>query len=133
MNARLPPVISRLIPRLGSPFDHEVVATARAIERTLKSQKLDWHDVAEAVTAQSPLTRWDYKPRRTESAESAEIRDWLEAVSRESWPNDWTRSFITSVLARQSLDRLSKKQLAVVENIINEAFHRGVRPGRRAA
>jgi hypothetical protein len=35
----------------------EVVATARAIERTLKTQKLDWHDVAAAVTAQAPPTQ----------------------------------------------------------------------------
>jgi hypothetical protein len=48
LSLAFPPVLARLIPRLGSPFDHEVLATARAIERTLKSQKLDWHDVAAA-------------------------------------------------------------------------------------
>jgi hypothetical protein len=57
VNARLPSVISRLIPRLGSPHDGEVVATARAIERVLKSEKRDWHDVAAAVTVQAPPTQ----------------------------------------------------------------------------
>jgi hypothetical protein len=126
----LPPVISRLIPRLASPFDHEVVATARAIERALKAQKLDLHDLAAAV-AGAPVP-WS-PPHRAESQESAEIRSWLEAVSREDYPNEWTRSFIANILSRQSLDRLSKKQLAVINNIITEAHRRGVRPEREVA
>jgi hypothetical protein len=138
MNARalthdFPPVISRLIPRLASPHDGEVVATARAIERTLKAQKLDWHDVAAALTAPAPPTQWDYEPSRTESQESSEIRSWLEAVAQEDWPNDWTAGFIDNLLRRPSLDRLSKKQLAVVNNIVSEAYRRGVRVDRRAA
>jgi hypothetical protein len=130
VNALLPPIVSRLIPRLASPFDHEVVATARAIERALKAQKLDLHDLA-AVVAGAPVP-WS-PPHRAESAESAEIRAWLEAVAREDYPNDWTRSFIANILSRQSLDRLSKKQIAVVNNIVDEAYRRGVRPGREAA
>jgi hypothetical protein len=126
----LPPVIARLIPRLGSSFDAEVVSTARAIERALKAQKLDLHDLA-AVVAGAPVP-WS-PPHRAESQESAEIRAWLEAVSREDYPNDWIRSFIANILARQSLDRLSKKQISVVENIINEAYRRGVRVDRSAA
>jgi hypothetical protein len=127
----LPEIVAKLIPRLAS--NHDGVATARAIERTLKSQKLDWHDLAAAVIA--PPTQWDYErewPRTKspwpESDESAEIRAWLRAVSREDWPNDWSQSFIANILARQSLDRLSKKQIAVINNIISEAHRRGVRP-----
>jgi hypothetical protein len=135
MNARaaLPPVLARLIPRLGSSFDGEVVATARAIERVLKSEKRDWHDVAAAVIA--PPTQWNYEREwaAAESDESAEIRAWLQAVSREDWPNDWSQSFIANILARQSLDRLSKKQIAVINNIITEAYRRGVRVDRSAA
>jgi hypothetical protein len=124
-----PPVIARLIPRLGSPFDHEVVATARAIERSLKSQKLDWHDVAAAVTAQPPS-----RPAfLAESDDAARMRSWLEAVSREPWPNDWTQKFIAGVLARPSLDRLSKKQVSCANNIVAEAYRRGVRVERSAA
>jgi hypothetical protein len=131
----LPPIISRLIPRLGSPHDGEVIATARAIERVLKSEKRDWHDVAAAVTAQASPTQWDYEREwpGAESAESAEIRAWLFAVSNEPWPNEWVQSFIANILARHSLDRLSKKQIAVINNIITDAYRRGVRPGRRAA
>lgn len=128
--APFPPILARLIPRLGSPFDHEVTATARAIERSLKSQKLDWHDLADALTAPRSL-RW--QPSRAESNESAEMRAWLEAVSREPWPNDWTQNFIAGVLRRPSLDRLSKKQVACINNIVAEAYRRGVRVARSAA
>jgi hypothetical protein len=130
VSAALPPILARLIPRLGSPHDGEVVATARAIGRTLHSNGLDLHDLADALIA-PPSLRW--QSSRAESNESAEMRAWLEAISRESWPNDWTRSFIASVLARRSLDRLSKKQIACVDNIIGEAYRRGVRVDRRAA
>src|SRR5260370_685549 len=107
--APFPPILARLIPPPPSPSDPEVVATARAIERTLKSQELDWHDVAAAVTSQAPPAR---PPGPPESDESARMRSWLEAVSREPWPNDWTQKFIAGVLRRPSLDRLSKKQVA---------------------
>jgi hypothetical protein len=120
-----PAVLARLIPRLGSPFDHEVVATARAIERTLKSEKLDWHDLAKTVTA--PPTQ--YEQHRTES----EMRSWLTAISREDWINEWTAGFVDSLLRRRSLDNLSERQLACIDRIIHEASERGVRPWRGAA
>jgi hypothetical protein len=128
--APFPPILARLIPRLASPFDHEVTATARAIERALKSQKLDWHDVAAAVTAQAPRSG---APCVAESDDAARMRIWLEAVSREPWPNDWTQKFIAGVLGRPSLDRLSKKQVACANNIVAEAYRRGVRVDRSAA
>jgi hypothetical protein len=34
-----PPVLARLIPRLGSSFDGEILATVKAIASALKSQK----------------------------------------------------------------------------------------------
>ena len=45
---RFPTQVSKLIPRLASDHDGEVVATARAIDRTLKAAGADWHDVAAA-------------------------------------------------------------------------------------
>jgi hypothetical protein len=131
MTAVLPPILARLIPRLSSPFDGERLATVAAIDRALRSNNLDWNDLAGALTAHPPLS--PPLRNRAESAESAETRAWLEAVSREDWPNNWARSFIASVLARRSLDRLSKKQIAVVNNIVDEAYRRGVRVDRRAA
>lgn len=129
MTARLPPVVARLIPRLGSPFDGEIVATVRAIERALKSQKLDWHDLAAAVAPQAPPVQCNYEPRRSES----EMRAWLTAISREDWINEWTAGFVGSLLRRRSLNNLTERQIACVSRIISEAFNRGVRPRREAA
>jgi len=43
------PTIGKLIPRLASEHDGEVVATARAIERLLKSYGSDLHDLAATI------------------------------------------------------------------------------------
>jgi hypothetical protein len=114
---------------LDRRLTNEVVATARAIERALKPRKLDWHDVAAAVTALAPPAQCNSELRRTKS----EMRAWLMAISRENWVNEWTAGFVGSLLRRRSLDNLSERQLACIDRIIHEAFDRGVRPGREAA
>jgi hypothetical protein len=126
----LPPILSRLIPRLSSPFDGERLATVAAIERALRSSGIYWNDLAAAVSPQAPLVQCcNYEPRRTES----ELRSWLTAISREPWLNDWTAGFVANLLRRPSLDALTGKQLAVVDRIIRQAQDRGVRAGRAAA
>lgn len=62
-----------------------------------------------------------------------EMRAWLMVISREDWPNAWTAEFVSSLLRRRRLDKLSERQLACIERIIGEASKRGVRPGREAA
>jgi hypothetical protein len=118
-----------MIPRLASEYDGEVIATVRAIARTLKSQKLDWHDVAAAVTPQAPPTQWDFERQRSES----EMRAWLTAISGEDWINAWTAEFVSSLLRRRSLDDLSAKQRACLDRIIRQAQDRGLRPESEAA
>jgi hypothetical protein len=129
MSRDFPPVLARLIPRLGSPFDHEVVATARAI---LKSQKFDWHDVAAAVTALA------LPPRGTREAplwgylDSEERLQWLAALATEPELNPWSRSFVNSIAAQiKSGCRLSPKQLGCIDKILAAACRRGVRPDAR--
>jgi hypothetical protein len=129
MTRDLPAVVAWLIPRLGSPFDGEVVATARAMERALRSNSLDWHDLTKALTTQPP----PWQPSRVESTESTEMRAWLEAISREFWPNEWTAGFVGDLLRRSSLDGLTGKQTACLNRIIRQAYDRGVRVDRRAA
>ena len=46
---RVSALLRKLIPRLASTHDGEVVATARAIERTLCGAGADWHDLAAAI------------------------------------------------------------------------------------
>ncbi len=52
--APVAPKLQKLIPRLASPHDGEVVATVRAIERTLRSAGLDLHALAESITPPEP-------------------------------------------------------------------------------
>ena len=69
--ATIAPTLGKLIPRLASEHDGEVVATARAIERVLKANGRDWHDLA-AIIVQPALP-------------PAPIRSWRSADS------DWQR------------------------------------------
>src|SRR3712207_11061 len=46
--------IARLIPHLASEYDGEVVATVRAIERTLKGSGFDFHNLADALDQGPP-------------------------------------------------------------------------------
>lgn len=43
--------LGKLIPRLASDHDGEVIATVTAIGRTLQGAGLDWHDLSARVTA----------------------------------------------------------------------------------
>jgi hypothetical protein len=47
------PKLAKLIPLLGSDKDGERLATLEAIGRTLRSAKLDFHDLAKALTTPS--------------------------------------------------------------------------------
>jgi hypothetical protein len=59
--AEVSPLISKLIPRLASEHDGEVVATVRAIERTLKAVGHDWHDLVLALQFQPAENRGDWR------------------------------------------------------------------------
>jgi hypothetical protein len=53
--ATLIPTLGKLIRRLASNHDGEVLAAARAIGRVLKSNGHDWHDLAASL--RSPVTQ----------------------------------------------------------------------------
>lgn len=64
--------LGKLIPRLGSDQDGEVVATVRAIERTLKSADRDLHALADLITG----TRTGWAPpgaRRAATPQSGQF------------------------------------------------------------
>lgn len=51
--ATITPKLGKLIPMLSSSHDGEVVAAARAIERTLKDAGRDWHDLVKVIISPS--------------------------------------------------------------------------------
>lgn len=69
--------LSKLIPLLGSDKPGEVVATAAAIQRTLRSVGLDWHDLSASLTLlDSPVQGPPYT-----SQPDAEPADWQSAYA----------------------------------------------------
>jgi len=55
MNPAIAARLGRLLPRLGSNYDGEVVATARGIGNVLQGAGCDWHDLVQALLPSPPL------------------------------------------------------------------------------
>jgi hypothetical protein len=94
--ATIAPTLGKLIPRLASNHDGEVVATARAIERVLKSSGRDWHDLA-AIIVQP-------------ASPPAPIRSWRSTDS------DWQRM---ARFAWARRDRLSSKEQGFIRSMLD--------------
>lgn len=76
--------LEKLIPRLGTDADGEVIAIVRAIERALKSNGNDWHDLAAALKAQpepiqyQPYTAPKPQPQPRYQARDQELEQFLQ-------------------------------------------------------
>ena len=114
--APIAPKLAKLIPRLASTHEGEVVATARAIERTLRGAGLDLHSLASAVEA-PPETK-EIIVYRDRPPPEVEPDTWV-GVAR--WCRDHDddaltakeRAFVTDMTARLTCDgTLSEKQAA---------------------
>jgi hypothetical protein len=110
VNALAPPVVARLsklLPRLGSAFDGEKLATLDAIDRTLKSHKRDWHDLAAALDPKPIVFDPDPPPYASPPREPRRWARWetlrgnervvaLDAIQGLKL-SDWERSFASSI------------------------------------
>ncbi len=104
------PKLERLVPRLGSDSDGEVIATVRAIGRTLAGSNLDWHDLAAALKA----------PDRREPP--AGLRDLLAVAvwcrDRAAHLNGREANFVATVARQLAAGRpISPKQRAWLATI----------------
>ena len=77
-------LLSKLIPRLASSHDGEVIATARAIERALHGAGADWHDLAAAITIKPAVAG---RPRNG-------LLDMAEALFGLNHLNTWEIKFM---------------------------------------
>ena len=93
--------LGKLIPRLATDHDGEVVATVRAIARTLSSAGLDWHDLTKAVTRDPEAVVVD-RDRKPES--------WWEIAA---WCRDNDRG------------RLNPKERQFVNDMCGRLIHGG--------
>lgn len=108
MSNALSPIAERLgklIPRLATDQDGEVIATARAIGRTLQSAGLDYHDLAQAVVTE-PAPVIVYRER---AASPSEPQCW-SALARWCRVHDLgrltprEREFVADMCAKLVLD-----------------------------
>ncbi|TLG75154.1 hypothetical protein [Methylocystis sp. B8] len=141
--------LAAILPRLASNHDGEVVATARAIDRTLKSVGADWHDLTEAFTrgaaviiirdrkAAKPEPKPSSRkppPRSAPSWDSLSLAGriaWLTICAEKACLSPWEQSFAESILVSLRDDPyrpLSPKQKGICDRIIRSAFNFGFRP-----
>lgn len=131
--------LALIIPRLASNHDGEVVATARAIGRTLNAAGLDWHDVAAAINAIDPPRprhqSWghadDPPPPLWSELRPHDRRAWLDAIDGQPWLSEWEATFVADIRVRFRASQhkgFSGKQQIVLNRLIARAFYAGVRP-----
>lgn len=103
--------LSKLIPRLASDYDGEVVATARAIERILSASGLTWHDLADRVSPE-PTPGFDYDTANEYHRLANEL------IEREAWNTEKEHDFLLNVQAWTATGRRpSEKQRRWIECI----------------
>ncbi len=123
--------IQKLIPRLGTDADGEIIATVRAIGRALKAQKCDWHDLAAALTetrsAPSSSSRRAAQPERGPPTPPSPDHEaflgmaiWLYENAMENLRGN-SRSFVVSMVRRLSAGYgISPKQEQYLKDLFYE-------------
>jgi hypothetical protein len=131
------PKVCRLIRMLGSANDGEALGAARALDRTLRSEGSDFHDLARALesgdrgetklgtggadNARSCPT-WFLLSRALKLA-------WLEIILDHSEPGGWTEGFALNVRERiASGAPLTTKQAACAQTLVAQSWQQGARP-----
>jgi hypothetical protein len=120
-----------MIPRLASPFDGEVVATARAIDRVLTSHGLDWHYIARRINtplapceSTAPPSRPPRRPVPTWDDIAVDERpDFIRSLLEEAGLTAWELNFVAGV--RPYWRCLTDRQVAVINRIILRCAEEG--------
>ena len=101
------PRLSKLVPRLASDADGEIVATVRQIGRALRDAGLDWHDFTASLAA-PPVVRPRYEPPKPTTPR--DVAQWC----RQNGPGRLTQreaDFVQDICARLVFNnRLTEKQ-----------------------
>lgn len=95
--------LEKLIPRLGTDADGEIIATVRAIGRALQSNGCDWHDLAAAVKGEAR------PPRRKPSNELHRMALWLMQNALDQL-SDHSRDFVATMALKLARQKPTAKQ-----------------------
>jgi hypothetical protein len=138
----LPPAVagrlSKLLPLLSSDKDGEVVATARAIQRTLAAADLDFHSLAATLSTLAPELVQALSARALEVPESwSELslndkRFWLSALCKADWLTSREREIIEDLENRFRVAPheayATPKKVKLFNRLVAMAAGMGVRP-----
>ncbi|KGB81930.1 hypothetical protein JT55_10250 [Rhodovulum sp. NI22] len=113
--------LEKLIPRLGTEADGEIVATVRAIGRALQSNGCDWHDLAAALKVRPEPQPTAYeRPRQRYQSRDTDLERFLHMARflrdyRAERLNEKCRRFVTAMAndlaAGQSISTKQKRFL----------------------
>jgi hypothetical protein len=121
--------LAKLLPRLGSPFAGERIATLEAIDRVLRAEGCDLHDLTHAIAvparANGAASQQQRKPptseRKIDGDELHEIVERLRrANERQRFLNERSCEFLDSLLhrcERYTVVFLSAKQAAWLSDL----------------
>jgi hypothetical protein len=129
----LPPAVrdklGRLLPMLSSNHDGERVGAVSAIERVLKSNNCDWHDLAAMLTTTAPSACQSPRPQSDDGVsakmDAGDLIDLITTV-RDSgaWIGSRSEEFLDSLLDRAShftIVYLSPKQKQWLDDLVRKA------------
>jgi hypothetical protein len=117
-NADFAARLAKLIPRLASPHDGEIVATAHAIRRMLHTAGLDLHDLATVLTASIPI---EDRPQDNWLAVTRWCRDHGQTL------HDRERNFVEQMVSWCHWREPSEKQAAWLAAIAERLTSREAR------
>lgn len=125
----------KILPRLGSNFDGERLATLCAIDRVLEAAGASWTDFAASIATpaigpsskrpRKPSTASGNPPRwATSDADQRDFLLWrLRSLAVGRFFSPWEETFIGSVSEQVRVGRsLSTKQMAIVDRMVFKAF-----------
>ena len=135
-----PPKLAKMIRMLSADNDGQVLAAARAIDRTLKSAGLDWHDLAAAFMPEDPKPkrvapdwespRYTTAPSRWRSLSSGERIMAFDVIFTLDTLSEWERAFARSIYPRlraRPETSLTAKQMAVLDGLLVKVWEQGIK------
>lgn len=87
--------IAKLLPRLASPHEGEVLATVEAIRRTLDRAELDLHDLAARLCAPEPVQPCA-QPKAQSKPQPAPDQDAEAMLAKAEWLRDQVGDDLTA-------------------------------------
>jgi hypothetical protein len=97
--------LTKLLPRLASPFEGERVATVAAIERVLQAEGCDFHDLTQAVQQPPRITATAAPAKRDDGGlEHNKLRSIIDSIegadAQRCFLNARSRTFLTDLRGR---------------------------------